>query len=116
MNGRNLAVQIKRIGSKGEVWVHSSSGKNEFGNNVDDYTFDREVIAAKSYPNRNTEVATHVGDRHRDRPIFFVPKGPDQPEPPGEKDRFVYDKDKYEVKAHTEYDSHVEFFGQIVRN
>jgi len=116
MYGRKLAAHIYKLGGMGEVWVHNTSSENNFGNNIDDYSFDREVIAARSYPNRNTEVASRVGDRHRDRPIFVVPKAEDQPDPPGKEDHFVYSEERYGVKAHTEYQTHVEFFGQVVRS
>lgn len=91
--------------------TRNTTGQNEFGNTTDEHLFDREVIAFKTYPNRNTEVQGSEGDRHQDRPVFLVAKGDDLPQPPQPEDRIHYDGTDYEVKSHTSYPSHVEFFG-----
>lgn len=112
---RRLVAQLFRFGKPGIVMPRVTTGENEFGNTDDEFTgTTREVIAMKTYPNRNTEIESRIGTRERDRPVFLVPKGDDQPAPPGEKDHFMYESQEYEVKAHTEYDSHVEFFGEPV--
>lgn len=106
-----IVAQIGRLGREAEVLIRGETGQNEFGNVTDDYTLDRTVLAYKTYPNRNTQVENSVGDRSQDRPVFIVPKGRDQPKPPEEEDLIRFDGVDYEVKSHTEYDTHVEFFG-----
>ena len=109
-----IVAQIHRLGGFAEVLVRGETGQNDFGNMTDDYTKDREVLVFKTYPNRNTQVESNVGDRGQDRPVFLCPLGEDQPEPPAEEDHLVYDGQEYEVKSHTPYDTHVEFFGELV--
>lgn len=111
---RQVVAQIARLGREAEVHTRSTTGKNDFGNVTDDHSYDRDVIALRTYPNRNTGVEGVIGDRTQDRPVFLVPNNPDQPDPPAVDDYIVYDGDKYEVKAHTTYDTHVEFFGEPV--
>lgn len=111
---KRVVAQIHRMGQIAKVLTRSETGQNEFGNMTDEYTPDRDVLAFKTYPNRNTQVETNVGDRGQDRPVFMVPVGPDQSEPPAEEDHLVYDDEEYEVKSHTPYDTHVEFFGDPV--
>jgi len=114
---KQVVAQIHRMGRKAEVKVRSETGQNEFGNMTDEYVPDRYVLAFKTYPNRNTEVKSNAGDRMRDRPVFLVPIGDDQPDPPAEEDVLVYGGQEYEVKSHTPYDTHVEFFGEpIIHN
>jgi hypothetical protein len=109
-----IAAQIHRRGGEAQVLTRGETGQNEFGNMTDDYTPDRSVLAAKTYPNRNTQVESNVGDRGQDRPVFMVPIGDNQPDPPAEEDHIVYDGQEYEVKSHTPYDTHVEFFAEPV--
>lgn len=116
MYGRNLAVQIHSLGGEAEVLTRSETGTNEFGNPTDEYTPQRTILAMKTYPNRNTEVESSSGDRHRDRPVLISPDVSSQPEPPGEEDRVSFDGTLYEVKALTEYDTHVEYFCEVVIN
>lgn len=110
--GPQIVAHIHRLGQKAEVKVRSETGQNEFGNMTDEYLPDRYVIAFKSYPNRNTQIESRIGDRGQDRPVFMVPKGDDQAAPPEEEDVIVFDGQEYEVKSHTPYDTHVEFFGE----
>lgn len=110
--GPQFIAQLHRLGKVAEVKVRTETGQNAFGNMTDDYVADREVITVRTYPNRNTEVQNSAGDRQRDNPVFIVPKGDDQPAPPDPQDVLNYDGQDYEVKAHTEYDTHVEFFGE----
>lgn len=111
---RQVAAQIHRLGREVDVLTRSETGTNDFGNMTDDHTVDRQVIAFRTYPNRNTDVESTIGDYSRDRPVFLVPIGDNQPEPPAVDEYIDYDGQKYEVKAHTEYDTHVEFFGEPV--
>ena len=111
---RQIVAQIHRLGRKATVKVRNVTGENDFGNETDEYIADRTVIAFQSYPNRNTQVESSIGDRNRDRPIFIVPNTDDQPDPPDSDDHLVYNGQEYEVKAHTQYDTHVEFFGAPV--
>ena len=111
---KRVAAQIHRFGQVAKVLVRGETGQNDFGNVTDDYIPDRDVLAFKTYPNRNTQVNSNVGDRGRDRPVFMVPIGDEQPEPPAEEDHLKYDGSEYEVKSHTPYDTHVEFFGELV--
>lgn len=99
------------MGQECEVKVRTEGNENAFGNRTDTHTTDRTVFAARTYPNRNTEIESRVGDMMRDRPVFMVPVGPNQPEPPQPDDILVYDGTEYEVNAHTPYDTHVEFLG-----
>lgn len=110
--GPQLVAQLHRFGQFADVKVRNETGQNDFGNVTDEYVFDREVIAFRTYPNRNTQVESRIGDRGQDRPVFLVPKGPDQPDPPAEEDVLNYEGQDYEVKSHTPYDTHVEFFGE----
>lgn len=110
----SVTAQIQRLGSEADVYVRSETGKNEFGNMTDDHTYDRTVIATRTYPNRNTEREATIGDRAEDEPVFIVPRGRNNPKPPQYNDVIEYEGQKYEVEAHTEYDTHVEFFGEPV--
>ena len=105
------------MGGEAKVLSRTQSGTNEFGNtteSIDRDNIDRTVITFQTYPNRNTSVESSSGVRHQDRPVFLVPNTDDQPEPPQEGEHMVYDGNEYEVKAHTEYQTHVEFFGEPV--
>ena len=114
---RQIVAQIYRLGREAEVKTRTETGQNEFGNMTDDHVSDRYVIAFQTYPNRNTQVEANIGDRNRDRPVFLVPNTDDQPAPPSEGDILSYNGQDYEVKAHTRYDTHVEFFGEpIIHN
>lgn len=107
-----MIAQIHRLGQDATVKVRNETGQNEFGNPTDEYVADRTVLAARTYPNRNTSVESNIGDRARDKPVFMVPAGDDVPDPPDPEDVLTYDGQDYEVKAHTPYNSHVEFFGE----
>lgn len=114
---KSVVAQLFRLGQTAAVEVRTETGQNAFGNMTDDYVPDRTVIAYKTYPNRNTQIESTVGDRGQDRPVFLVPIGDNQPEPPAEEDVLAYDGQRYEVKPHTPYDTHVEFFGEpIIHN
>jgi hypothetical protein len=113
---RSLAAKIYRLGREADVFVRTETGEDRFGNPTDDFTKDRTVLAARTYPNRNSDVTDSSGTRHEDEPVFMVPKGPDQPPVPGEGDRIKYDGVTYEVGSHTPYDTHIEFFGQVIHN
>lgn len=115
--GPQIVAQLHRFGQTAEVKVRNSTGKNEFGNPTDEYVYDRDVIAFRTYPNRNTSVESNFGDRAQDRAVFLVPIGENQPEPPSPEDVLNFDGQDYEVKAHTEYKTHVEFLGApIIHN
>lgn len=116
MYGRSFVAQLSRIGREITILEQSQTGTNDFGNPTEEWTATRTCIAARSYPNRNTEVEADIGDRHRNNPIFFSPNTDDQPDPPQEGDIIEYRGTKYEVQGHTEYDTHVEYFGKIVRH
>lgn len=112
---RRVVAQIARLGKEADVLTRNKSGTNEFGNSeYSDYTKDRTVLAFKTYPNRNTEVESDIGTYERDNPVFMVPKGPNQPKPPQEDDRISFDGSEYKVSTHTEYETHVEFFGDVI--
>jgi hypothetical protein len=111
---RKLIAQIHRFGKTADVLVREESGQNEFGNIKDSHEFDRTIIAFQTYPNRNTDIDSNIGDRSQDRPVFLVPDTESDPEPPAVDSQLVYNGNKYEVKAHTRYDTHVEFFGEPV--
>jgi len=111
---KQVAAQIHRLGEEAKVLIRSETGQNDFGNMTDEYIPDRDVLAYKTYPNRNTQVESNAGDRTQDRPVFLVPIGENQPEPPVEEDHIFYDGEEYEVRSHTPYDTHVEFFGKLV--
>lgn len=110
---KKFAAQLFRIGREATVKPRVATGTNEFGNITDDYddATSWTVIAYRTYPNRNTQVNSQRGDRDQDRPVFLVPKGPNQPDPPDPNDVLNFDGQDYEVKSHTPYDTHVEFFG-----
>jgi hypothetical protein len=110
----SLAAQIYRMGQAADVKTETQTGSNEFGNAEFSYTTDRTVHALRTYPNRNTSLESSVGDRTQDEPVFIVAKGPNVPTPPQPEERIVYDSQAYEVKAHTEYNTHVEFFGEPI--
>lgn len=110
--GPLLVAQIHRFGIEADVKVRNETGQNEFGNMTDEYVQDRKVIAFKTHPNRNTQIESRVGDRGQDRPVFLVPKRGDHNAPPAEEDVLNYEGQDFEVKSHTEYDTHVEFFGE----
>jgi hypothetical protein len=114
LHSKSVVAQIHRHGRTAEVLDRQEIGRNDFGNTIDEHVIDREVIAFRTYPNRNTESQTSAGDRQQDRPIFLVPIGEDQPEPPQPEAHIVYAGQEYEVKAHTPYDTHVEFPGAPV--
>jgi hypothetical protein len=110
----NVTAQIQRLGREADVYVRSETGENEFGNTTDDHTYDRTVLAFRTTPNRNTEREATIGDRGEDESVFIVPIGGNNPEPPQYNDQIEYQGRKYEVGPHTEYDTHVEFFGELV--
>lgn len=110
----SLVAQLARLGQECDVKVRVEGQENAFGNATDSHVQDRKVIAARTYPNRNTEVESTIGDRMRDRPVFMVPDEEGQPDPPEPEDHLVYDDTEYEVKAHTPYETHVEFLGEPV--
>lgn len=112
--GAGIAAQIARRGGKADVLVYTKTGSNDFGNTTKEYIFDREILIAKTYPNRNTSVESNIGDLGQDRPVFMVPVGHELPEPPAEGDHILFNGDEYAVNAHTPYDTHVEFFGEPV--
>ena len=115
-----VRAQIYRLGREAGVLERESSGQNEFGNQTETHPDkddpDRTVFALRTYPNRNTELQSRAGDMEQDRPVFIVPVSPDLPEPPQIHDHLEYNGEVYEVKAHTNYDTHVEFFGEPVRH
>lgn len=111
---KRFAALIGRIGREAEVLTRGETGRNKFGNMTDQFTPDRTVLAYKTYPNRNTQIETRMGDRGQNNPVFIVPIGGSQPDPPAEEDAIRYAGTDYEVKAHTEYDTHVEFFGEEI--
>jgi hypothetical protein len=113
---KSVAATLFKLGRVAGIKSPSTTDVNDFGNSVESMpdTFDREVIAFKTYPNRNTQVEANIGDLDQDRPVFMVPKGDSQPAVPAEGDHIFYDGDEYEVKSHTPYDTHVEFFGEPV--
>lgn len=113
---RNLSAQLFRLAREVEVWTRSETGTNEFGNVTDSHSYSHNVIAVRTYPNRNTEVESRVGDRNRDEPVFVIPIGPDQPDRPTKDDRLKYDGQFYEIKGETEYETHIEVFGDPVIN
>lgn len=114
--GPHFAAHLHRLGQEAGVKERTETGKNYFGNQTDDHstTPDRYVTALRTYPNRNTQVEKPYGDRNRDRPVFMVAIGPNQPAPPEPNDVLTYNGQDYEVKAHTPYDTHVEFFGEPI--
>lgn len=111
---RRLAAQIERFGREITVYKRAETGTNEFGNVTDDHVADRAVLGVRTYPNRNTQVESRSGDRDQDRPVFIVPQNGDQRDPPSPADRIEFDGQMYDVKSHTEYETHVEFFGEPV--
>jgi len=112
---RRIVAQVARLGQEVTVRVERETGTDDFGNPERGYADDRTLHALRTYPNRNTEVNTNRGDRHRDRPVFVIPKSDDYPAVPEAEDRLVYDGQTYEMQAPTHYETHVEYFGQIVR-
>lgn len=116
MNPRRIAAHISRLGTDATVLVVSDSGTtNAFNNPEPDYTEGRTVTAVRTYPNRNTEVEASGGTYHRDRPVFLFPRSDGAADPPGEDDRLKYNGRVYEMQAPTYYDTHVEMFGEVVR-
>jgi hypothetical protein len=109
-----VIAQIHRMGRDADVLAQSAGETNAFGNVESSYTADRTVTAFRTYPNRNTSLESTSGDRTQDNPVFLVAKGDNLPDPPEPEDHLNYDGQVYEVKAHTEYDTHVEFFGDPV--
>ena len=114
----SFVARLHQTGREVDVLERQDAPQNKFGNTESTYDDEsnpsRTVIAVRTYPNRNTEVNSNSGDYNRDKPIFLVPIGDNQPDPPSYLDQIVYDGIKYEVKSHTEYDTHVEFFGNKV--
>lgn len=111
-----IVSRIYRHGQECEIHTLSKSGTNEWGNIEHENAYDRDVIAFRTYPNRNTQIQSDIGERNQDQPVFVVPVSDDQPDPPDESDHIIYDGTEYEVKALTTYDTHVEFFGDVVIN
>lgn len=111
---RKIAAKIHRMGRVVDVYARTETGQNEFGNMTDDHSVDRQVIAFRTYPNRNTDIEGNIGDYSQDRPVFLVPIGDNQPTPPQVDELIEYDGQKYEVNSHTPYETHVEFFGDPV--
>lgn len=109
-----VAAHIGRLGREAKVLVQSESAEDDFGNKEYTYTPDRVVLAFRTYPNRNTEFDSDAGSLQGDNPVFLVPIGPNQPEPPEENSRIKYAGEKYQVDSHTVYDTHVEFFGDQI--
>lgn len=112
---RRIVAQIARLGTKVTVHTHSQSGTDKFGNPTHSYSADRDVYCLRTYPNRNTELHSERGDRHRDKPVFVFPKGGNHSTPPSPEDRIIYNGRTYEMQAPTHYDTHVEFFGEVVQ-
>jgi len=121
---RSVVAQLHRLGEAVDVFATQDTGSTNRFNNPDDAWSaqpDRQVIAFRTYPNRNTEVNNRDGQLHRDRPVFLFPKDEDDETDdnpiPGENDRIRYpagDGTVYELQAPTEYDTHVEIFGEKV--
>jgi len=121
---RNVVAQLHRLGEYADVFAaQDTATTNQFNNPDTDWsaTPDRQVIAFRTYPNRNTEVNNHDGQLHRDRPVFVFPKDDDDAKDhnpvPGENDRLRYPAGNgtvYELQAPTEYETHVEMFGERV--
>lgn len=109
-----VTAQIYRFGKPADVKTKQKLGENDFGNAEHGYTTDRTVHAMRTYPNRNTSLEAGSGDRAQDEPVFIVAKGANTPSPPEAEDRLNYEGQDYEVKALTEYDTHVEFFGEPI--
>lgn len=110
----SVVAQIHRLGQEAEVKIRDETGQNEFGNVTDQYITDRTVLAFRTYPNRNTQVEKRIGDRNQDNPVFLVPIGDGLPNPPAQESHIVFEGKEYEVKSHTKYDTHIEFFGEPV--
>jgi hypothetical protein len=113
---RQFAAKLHRLGQVVSVLKRVESSDNELGNTTFTFTNDRDVIAFRTYPNRNTEIEGNKGDRERDAPVFCFPTGPDQPEPPAFEDRLQYNGQTYEMGARTVYDTHVERTAVVVRH
>jgi hypothetical protein len=115
---RSVVPLIWRLGREATVLEKTAGAENELGNTTHTYperATDPTVLAFKTYPNRNTEIEGRQGDRARDNPIFLIPRGPEQPDPPDFEDRLLYDGETYELGAFTEYDTHVEIVADVVR-
>lgn len=114
MNVSNLSSRIASLGETMRVLKPVQTTTDSFGGEETAYEFSHTVQASRTYPNRNTEVEKRYGERYRDNPMFVVPTAPRLPEPPAEGDRIEFANEQYEVLAHTNYGSHVEFMAENV--
>jgi len=113
---QDIGADIRRIGDEATVLTKQKVGEDEFGNPEWDHTEDRTVHVVRTYPNRNTTVESISGDRVSDRPVFIIPKGENEPDPPEPENHLTYNDRIYELQSPTHYDTHVEFFAELVRH
>jgi len=114
---RLMQAKIEQLGSTASVLERTASGTTNFGNPTSDYNPTRTVVCLRTYPDHNSEIRGVAGDRIRDVPIFLFPLG----EQPPEEARLDYPEadgsvTEYELKAATNYPTHVEMTGQRVDN
>lgn len=123
-NERRVIAIIERMGEVATHHTRQANGSNEFGNTEWTWTADPDadgvdntVLCYRTYDNRNTEVRSEGGDRHRDRPILMFTH--DDWADIEANDRIEYpERDGsttlYELQAPTRHPTHIEIPATIV--
>lgn len=105
---------IKQRGTRVTVRTRSLDSETGFGNPEASFNEDRTVWCVRTYPNRNTTAENTAGDLQRDRPVMMFPREDGAERPPEPGDRVDYNGTVYDMEAPTEYESHIEMFGEVV--
>lgn len=114
---RQVTAQIYRFGQEVDVLERSESGRDAFNNKDWSFTETGTAVCMRTYDNRNTEIQSNSGDRHRDSPLLLFPTD----EVPDSDARIRYEEPDgsftvYELQAPTRYETHVEIFADVVVN
>jgi hypothetical protein len=103
MSRLSVSSALTRLGRYVDVYQKSSAGgRDGFGQQDIDWQFAEQMLAARSYQNRNTTRDDPSGTLHRDRPVFFFSPDADITA----NSRIEYEGAWYDLDATTEHRTH----------
>jgi hypothetical protein len=107
---RNLHSAFSRQGKRVPVYIEQQTGNDDFGQPVETWNKVDDVLAFRSYQNRNTTRNSASGELHRDRAVFFFADG--APITGGV--RMKYGEEWYELDSPTPHETHTVAVGSQV--
>lgn len=109
---RDLNAAISRAGRRVPLWVEETTGADGFGQPTANWVKKDEVLAMRSYQNRNTSSSASSGELHRNRAVFFFSRSASIPADA----RIRYDGKWFELDSPTEQLTHTVAVGSIVQD